>query len=265
MGCNIYILEAIRRIEEVFGKLDKKSVPMVAKDHPELDSTTVLNDDDHKKYQMLIGMLNWIVTLGRIDICYAVSSLARFVACPRKGHMERALQVFGYLKKKPNRRIIIDSKSPRIKENGAEINASVDLATAMKEFYPDAKETKDSNLPTPLYEEMDITTFVDSDHAHDKITRQSITGLIIFVGRAPVTYLSKRQGAIETSTYGTEFMVMKTAVKEVISIRYMLRCIGVNVSKHTNVVGDNKSVIINSTISSSLLRKNACCNFIPFG
>lgn len=55
--------------------------------------------------------------------------------------------------------------------------------------------------------------------------------------------------------YGAEFMAMKTAVEEVISVRYMLRCLGVKVSKPTNIMGDNRSVILNSTVPSSLLKK----------
>ena len=54
-------------------------------------------------------------------------------------------------------------------------------------------------------EEISITVFVDSNHGHNKVTRQSITGLIALLGRTPVSYISKRQGAIETSTYGAEF------------------------------------------------------------
>eukprot|EP00957_Ditylum_brightwellii_P016732 1259368-Ditylum_brightwellii.AAC.2 len=67
-----------------------------------MDDSTVLGDKDHQNYQMLIGMLNWIVTLGQININYSVSSLACCVACPRQGHKDRALYVFSYLKKKPN-------------------------------------------------------------------------------------------------------------------------------------------------------------------
>ena len=67
--------------------------------------------------------------------------------------------------------------------------------------------------------------------------------------------MSKCQGAIETSTYGAEFMAMKTAVEEVMSVRYMLRCLGVKVSKATHVLGDNRSVIMNATLKSSLLKK----------
>eukprot|EP00957_Ditylum_brightwellii_P054811 4153902-Ditylum_brightwellii.AAC.1 len=87
--------------------------------------------------------------------------------------------------------------------------------------------------------------YVDSTHAHDKVTWRSITGLIIFVGRTPVMFQSKHQGTIETSTYGAEFMAMKTAVEEVMTVRYMLRCLGVKVMKASWILGDNQSVVIN--------------------
>lgn len=256
IGCKTYIKEGIRRVEQLFNtSLLKHDVPMVSGDHPELDETELLGDEDHTKYQMLIGMLNWIVTLGRIDIAFAVSSLSRFVALPRKGHTERALYVFGYLKKKVNRRIRVDSKDPILVKNGAEGLIDEDLSARLNEQYPDAEEMIDEKLPKPLIDELTITTYVDSDHAHDKMTRRSMTGLIIFVGRTPVFYFAKRQGAIETSTYGAEFMAMKTAVEEVMSVRYMLRCLGVRVTKPSKILGDNRSVILNSTISSSLLKK----------
>ena len=118
--------------------------------------------------------------------------------------------------------------------------------------YPDAQEDLDKSLPKPIIPEMAVTVLVDLDHAHDRVTRQSITGMIIFVGRTPVFWMSKRQGAIKTSTYGAEFNAMKSAVEETISVRYMLRCLGVKVTKPTNVLGNNCSVIINSTQHDSL-------------
>ncbi len=48
---------------------------------------------------------------------------------------------------------------------------------------------------------------------------------------------------------------MRTAVEEVMSVRYMLRCLGVKVTRPTYILGDNKSVILNATIPSSLLKK----------
>ena len=41
---------------------------MTAGDHPEEDSTALLNDEDHTKYHSLIGMLTWSVVIGRFDI-----------------------------------------------------------------------------------------------------------------------------------------------------------------------------------------------------
>eukprot|EP00957_Ditylum_brightwellii_P038449 2906319-Ditylum_brightwellii.AAC.1 len=99
----------------------------------------------------------------------------------------------------------------------------------------------DDNVPDAIFDELAITAYIDSNHAHDKLTQHSTTGLVIFVGRTPVMYQSKRQGAVETSTYGAEFIVMKTAVEKV--------------SKPTCILGNNRSIIINSTISSSLLKK----------
>jgi hypothetical protein len=77
----------------------------------------------------------------------------------------------------------------------------------------------------------------------------------MFVGRTPVFYSSKRQGAVETSTYGAEFCAMRTATEETISLRYMLRCLGVKVTHATYVFGDNMGVLQNATIKESLLQK----------
>ena len=167
--------------------------------------------------------------------------------------MDRAMRVFGYLKKYSNRRIVVDSRDP-ILEGGKDA-LEKDYMKIFKDNYPNSTEEIDAKIPIPLIDELEITTFVDSDHAHDKVTRRSITGIIIIIGRTPVFFSSKRQGAIETSTYGAEFCAMRTAVEEVQSVRYMLRCLGVKVRHSSLVCGDNLGVIQNSTISDSLLKK----------
>jgi hypothetical protein len=253
IGCKKYLVEAIKRVERMFGSLNKYSNPMETGDHPELDESEVMNDDGHRKFQMLMGILVWVVTIGRIDVAHSTSSLSRFTACPREGHLDRALRVFGYLKKRPNRRVVVDSRDPIYR--GGEDAVDLDFTKVLADNYPDAVEEIDVNLPKPLIDEMEITVFVDSDHAHDKVSRRSITGIIIFVGRTPVVYSSKRQGAIETSTYGAEFCAMKNAIEELIALRYMLRCLGVKVTHASMVCGDNMGVVQNSTISESLLKK----------
>ena len=96
VGCKKYIKEAVRRVhDKEKGKMKRQSVPFSPFYHPEMDTSEFLDDDGHMYYQMLVGMLNWIVGIGRFDISHATSSLARFDSCPRKGHLKRALRVFG--------------------------------------------------------------------------------------------------------------------------------------------------------------------------
>ena len=136
-------------------------------------------------------ILIWVVGLGRSDVAHATSSLSRFSACPQEGHLARALRVFGFLNKHPNRRFVVDSRDPILR--GGEEELGKDFTKELGDLYPEAAEELNTNLPTPLVEEIIITVFVDSDHGHDKITRRSITGLIVLLGRTPVFYLSKRQ------------------------------------------------------------------------
>ena len=123
-----------------------------------------------------------------------------------------------------------------------------------KEDYPEAMEEIDKYLPLTLIGELAINVFVDSDHAHDKVTRQSITGIIMIVGRTPVLYYSKRQVELETSTYFVEFMEMHHAVEEVVALWYMLICLGFNVDTASEVYGDNLGVIHNTSTKDSLLK-----------
>jgi hypothetical protein len=102
---------------------------------------------------------------------------------------------------------------------------------------------------------LETSVFFDANHAHDHQTWRSITGIIVFGGSTPVLWPSKHQGCIATSTYTAEFVAMWSAVEEAISIRYMLRCLGILVMKPTNLYGDNFGVIQSATIPEGELKK----------
>jgi hypothetical protein len=248
-------MEAIKRVERMFGGLKMHSHPMETADHPELDESEIMSEEGHRKYQiMLMGILVWVVTtIRQINVAHSTLSLSRFTTCPRQGHQDRALRVFGYLKKRPNRRVVVDSRDPIYR--GGKDAMNLDFTQDLQNNYQDAFKEIDVNLPKAIVDEMEITVFVDSDHAHDKVLRRSITGILIFVVRNPVIYSSKRQGAIETSTYGAEFCAMKNAIEELIALRYVLRCLGVKVTHASLVCGNNMGVVQNATISDSLLKK----------
>ena len=43
---------------------------------PELDGTPELGIDERTSYQELVGILQWVTELGRVDILYEVSILS---------------------------------------------------------------------------------------------------------------------------------------------------------------------------------------------
>ncbi len=239
------------KIEQRRGiQIREEKTPMKTNDHPEEDDSPILNNDMHREYQSLVGMLQWAVSLCRIDVCYAVSSMSRFCSCPREGHFTRLLRIWGYLKKYPSRSLRISEKMYELESEKLDINL-LDFS----EQYLYANEEIDKRFPRPLGQEMSVSVFFDSDHAHDKATGRSISGVIVLVGSTPVIWRSKRQGAVQTSTYGAEFSAMRLATEEAITIRYMLRSLGIRVSKPTDISGDNAGVIVNATMPEATLKK----------
>jgi hypothetical protein len=85
--------------------------------------------------------------------------------------------------------------------------------------------------------------FVDADHASHEVTRQSQTGILVFLNRAPIEWHSKRQNTVESSTFGKEYIALKTAVEMLQALRYILCWFGIPIDGPVNVFGDNNSVI----------------------
>jgi hypothetical protein len=118
-----------------------------------------------------------------------------------------------------------------------------------------AEEPEPPNMPTPRGRHMSTHCFVDSDHAGDKVTRRSQTGVLIFCCRAPILSYSKRQNSVETSTYGSELVAMRLAIDLVKSLRYKLRMFGIPIDGPTDVFCDKESVFKNVSKPESVLSK----------
>eukprot|EP00934_Nitzschia_sp_Nitz4_P006827 Nitzschia sp. Nitz4//scaffold434_size7771//2174//3312//NITZ4_009151-RA/size7771-exonerate_protein2genome-gene-0.20-mRNA-1//-1//CDS//3329551831//6817//frame0 len=219
---------------------------------PELDISEELNAEDANYFQSIIGILRWMVEIGRVDIITEVSMLASQLALPREGHLEAALRIFAYLKMKHNSRMVFDPKYPII-----------DPATFQEcdwtNFYGDVKEAIPKDAPEAL--EVDMRLYVDSSHADDKVHRRSRSGYFIYLNMAPISWLSKKQATIETSVFGAEFVAMKIVMEAIRGLRYKLRMMGVLLSGPAYVYGDNMSVINNTSKLESTLKKksNSIC------
>ena len=260
-----YVSEAVKNVEryldkEYGSKLPKRvSGPLPTDYRPEVDVTPVLEGEELSYYHSQIGILRWIVELGRIDIVTEVSCLASCLAMPRKGHLEAVFHMFAYLKKRPNGVIVLDPTYPDI--DLSEFNDGADWTN----FYGNVKEAIPENRPKPRGKTLVIRMFVDSDHAGDKLVRRSRTGFIIYLNNAPIIWYSKRQGTIETSVFGAEFVAMKVGLETCRGLRYKLRMMGVPLDEPVYCYGDNMSVIQNTQNPESTLKKKSnsiCYHFI---
>ena len=63
---------------------------------------------------------------------------------------------------------------------------------------------------------------------------------------------------METSTYGSELVAAKQVVELILEYRYKLRMMGANMEESALMLGDNKSVVLNTTMPSSILKKEHC-------
>ena len=116
---------------------------MVSSYKPELDVTPELDADKANFYQSQVGVLRWIIEMGRLDITTEVSMLAAHMAAPREGHLRAVYQVFAYLKNKHNARLIYDPTYPRIDRSQFKSDESWET------FYGDVKEAIPPNAPAP--------------------------------------------------------------------------------------------------------------------
>ena len=85
----------------------KSPIPMSNKYCPEIDISPELNAIDAVYYQSLIGILQWMVKLGRVDITTEVSMLSSCLALPREGHLKQLSWMFSYLEKQNNSEMVL--------------------------------------------------------------------------------------------------------------------------------------------------------------
>ena len=96
LSSKTYIKHICEKIETLMGwKLKGFMNPMDPNYHAEINDSDSLKGEDISKYRMMVGSLNWLVTLGRYDLHYTVCTLARHMMMPREGHIHAMHCVFG--------------------------------------------------------------------------------------------------------------------------------------------------------------------------
>ena len=175
-----YIEKLIEDYIHMFGHKPKFYwSPLDHGDHPEIDTTEELDENGTKQYQSMIGSLQWAVALGRFDISTAVMTLSSFRASPRKGHLIRAKRIYGYLAKFKDSAIRIRTSLPDY------TNMQFEEYDWQSTTYGNIEEIIPSDIPPPLGNTVQLTTYVDANLFRDILTGRSVTCILHVTNKTP--------------------------------------------------------------------------------
>ena len=247
-----YVEKLLQSYRQLFGVKPgtKPRSPLEEGDHPELDDSEFLDDDDTQKYQSIIGSLQWLITLGRWDIMTSVMTLSSFRAKPRKGHLLRARRVCEYINRFKDYKVRFRVDEPDLSEFDS--HTKTDWS---KDVYEEFSEEIPEDAPEPLGRKVTLVHWFDANLMHDVISGKAVTGCIHYVNKTPMMWHSKKQATSETATYGAEFCAGRTCIEQVVDLRNTLRYLGVPLHEISYIFGDNKSMIDSSTNPQSRLHK----------
>ena len=245
-----YVNKILESYERMFKEKPRKSrPPLEGGDHPELDTSELCDEHQTKQFQTLIGQLQWLISLGRFDIAVHVMSLSRFRAQPRKGHLDRAKRIVGYL-------LFLPDGAIRFRIGEPDFSSLKDQEyDSTRTVYSGACEQIPHDIPKPLGKHVQTTHYVDANLHHDLATGKAVTAALHFLNQTPIDAYTKRQSTVETATYGSEFVAARTAVDQIIDICTTLRYLGVPIRDKSYMFGDNRSVVTSSTIPNSTISK----------
>ena len=250
-GSHTFVKKMLSKYEKMMGEpIPKREVhaPLEPGDHPELDDTEFCNAEQTKQYQSMLGDMQWAVSLGRIDIFCATMTLGGFRAMPRVGHLERAKRVYTFLRNYKKTSIKFRTEMP-------DYSQYTYVKPDWGHVYHPCKEDIPNDMPTPRGKPILTTTFWDANLLFDYVTGRSATGIIHLLNKTPIGWFCKRQGTVETATYGSEFVAGRIAVEQIIDLRTTLRYFGARLAGPSVMFGDNKAVVDSGMIPSFRLKK----------
>lgn len=143
-------------------------------------------DQRQYPYSALVGSLLYLAITVRPDISYSVGVLSKYMSCPTMSHWLAAKGVLRYLAGTPSVGITYSSGS-----GGG-----------------------------------DLVGWCDADFAGDLDTRKSTTGYVFTISGGAVSWSSKRQPTVATSTVEAEYMAASAAAREALWLKKLVAELG---------------------------------------
>lgn len=137
-------------------------------------------------FASMVGALLYLSTHTRPDIAYAVSVLARKMTKPTMEDLKAAIQVFMYLSKYPGAGLMFPVKTGWQQMKG--------------HTYPGFQVFSDASFC-------------------EKPKSKSTSGMLVMYNQAPISWLSKQQSVVATSTCEAEYIAASTSTQEAMWLR----------------------------------------------
>ena len=218
-----YIKKLLANYERLFGPMPKTAricSPLVEGDHPELDTSDLLDSQGIQLYQSLIGSIQWVVSIGRFDVHTAIATLSSFRVAPRVGHLDRIKRIYAYLHRMQHASIRICMDEP-------DYSQVPDQTYDWSATYGSGPMEIPSDAPKPLGKFITLTHYVDANLMHCMLTGRLMTCILHMMNKFPVDWYAKKQGTVETATYGSEMVAARTCTKQILDLRLSLIYLGV--------------------------------------
>ena len=250
----MYPKSYVQRMKDTYVRLFGKNPqqvqsPLEPNEHPELDDSELLEVDEIRIFQSLVGQAQWLIQLGRFDIAVHVMSLSSFRMCPRRGHLEFMKRIYGYLCKFNDGGIPIRTGLPDFS----------DLETAKVDWsktpYAGAREEKPRDLPPTRGKPVRIYAYADANLGHNKLNGKSVTGVLHIINGTVYDWHCKLQSVVNTATYGSEATAGRTAIEQLRSNKLLLQHLGVRIIGPSILFGDNKTVVNGASLPPAKLHK----------
>jgi len=142
-----------------------------------------------------IGCLLLLVAGTRIDIVYSVQTCAGYGINPGPLHWEAVLRMMSYLLGTVGYGIL-DRRSVN---SGGVDNIDCWVIERGLVAHPDVKFST-------ICDALNLYAYVDADHVRDIDTRRSVTAYVFYLGGSPVSWKSKLQQCVATSSMQSEYM-----------------------------------------------------------